>query len=94
MDMEKAPSFQEFLKLLEGNGRETKEQDLSLMAWYLDGMERQFDAVLQERAAEKLGKRLEKKHSIRRDLVEKREKVNAVAASPPDRVHKPSEAAL
>ena len=53
MDMEKAPSFQEFLKLLEENGRETQGHDLSLMAWYLDGMERQFDAVLQELAAVK-----------------------------------------
>lgn len=53
MDMEKAPSFQEFLKLLEENGRETQGQDLSLMSWYLDGMERQFDAVLQELAAVK-----------------------------------------
>lgn len=48
MDMEKAPSFQEFLKLLEENGRAEQRQDLSLMAWYLDGMERQFNAVLQE----------------------------------------------
>ncbi len=48
MDMEKAPSFQEFLKLLNENGRDAQAQDLSLMAWYLDGMDRQFDAVLQE----------------------------------------------
>ncbi len=48
MDMEKNPSFQEFLKLLNENGRMAQGQDLSLMAWYLDGMERQFDAVLLE----------------------------------------------
>lgn len=48
MDMEKAPSFQEFLKLLEENNRSDQGQDLSLMAWYLDGMERQYNAVLQE----------------------------------------------
>ena len=48
MDMEKSPVFQEFLKLLNENGRSAQGQDLSLMAWYLDGMERQFDAVLQE----------------------------------------------
>ena len=48
MDMERSPSFQEFLKLLNENGRAAQGQDLSLMAWYLDGMERQFDAVLQE----------------------------------------------
>ena len=48
MDMEKSPAFQEFLKLLNENGRADQGWDLSLMAWYLDGMERQFDAVLQE----------------------------------------------
>lgn len=48
MDMEKSPAFQEFLKLLNENGRAVQGQDLSLMAWYLDGMERQFDTVLQE----------------------------------------------
>ena len=53
MDMEKVPSFQEFLKLLNENGRADQGQDLSLMAWYLDGMERQFDAVLEELQAVK-----------------------------------------
>ena len=53
MDMEKVPSFQEFLNLLNENGRADQGQDLSLMAWYLDGMERQFDAVLAELQAVK-----------------------------------------
>ena len=48
MDMEKSLTFQDFLKLLNENGRTVQGQDLSLMAWYLDGMERQFDAVLRE----------------------------------------------
>lgn len=48
MDMEQAPSFQEFLKLLQENGKTGQEQDLSLMAWYLADMERQFDAVVRE----------------------------------------------
>ena len=51
--MEKVPSFQEFLELLNENGRAAQGQDLSLMAWYLDGMERQFDAVLKELQAVK-----------------------------------------
>lgn len=53
MDTEKAPVFQEFLKLLEENGRTDQAQDLSLMAWYLDSMERQYDAVIQELQAVK-----------------------------------------
>lgn len=48
MDMEKSPAFQEFLKLLNENGRADQGWELSLMAWYLEGMEQQFDAVLQE----------------------------------------------
>ena len=48
MEMENSPSFRELLKLLNENGRAVQGQDLSLMAWYLDGMERQFDSVLQE----------------------------------------------
>ena len=46
-------TFQQFIKLLEENNRQGQAIDLSLMAWYLDGMERQFDAVLQELQAVK-----------------------------------------
>lgn len=48
MDMEKSPAFQEFLKLLNENGRADQGQELYLMAWYLEGMEQQFDIVLRE----------------------------------------------
>lgn len=48
MDMEKNPSFQELLKLLNENDRADQARDLSLLAWYLDGMEHQLDSVLQE----------------------------------------------
>lgn len=48
MDMEKIPSVQEFLKLLNENDRTDQARDLSLLAWYLDGMEHQLDTVLQE----------------------------------------------
>lgn len=53
MDMEKVPSFQEFLNLLNENGRADQGQDLSLMAWYLENMERQLDAVLDKLQAVK-----------------------------------------
>jgi len=52
-DLDKAPSFQDFLTLLKENGREVQEQDLSLMAWYLGGMEFQFNLVLNELQAVK-----------------------------------------
>lgn len=41
-------AFQQLLKLLNENGKTIQAQDLSLMVWYLDGMERQFDTVLRE----------------------------------------------
>lgn len=46
--MEKVPSFQEFMKLLNENGREIQAQDLSLMAWYLEDMILQFNLALNE----------------------------------------------
>lgn len=48
MDLEKVPAFQELLKLLNENGREDQARGLSLLAWYLDGMEHQLDSVLEE----------------------------------------------
>ena len=46
--MEKVPSFQEFVKLLNENGREIQAQDFSLMAWYLEDMILQFNLALNE----------------------------------------------
>lgn len=48
MDLEKAHSFQEFIDLLNANGRTAQGQDVSLMAWYIDGLDRQLEAVTQE----------------------------------------------
>lgn len=48
MDLEKVPAFQELLKLLNEKGREDQARGLSLLAWYLDGMEHQLDSVLEE----------------------------------------------
>ena len=48
MDLEKVPAFQELLKLLNENGREDQARGLSLLAWYLEGMEHQLDSVLEE----------------------------------------------
>lgn len=46
-------AIQQFMKLLEENNRQGQAADLSALMWYLDGMERQFDAVLHELAAVK-----------------------------------------
>ena len=40
--------IQQFIKLLEENGRQGQAADLSALLWYMDGMNRQFDAVCQE----------------------------------------------
>ena len=46
--MEQDQCVQEFLKLLMENGREGQAKDLSALLFYMDGMERQYNAVLKE----------------------------------------------
>ena len=41
-------AIQQFIKLLEENGRQGQAQDLSQLLWYMDSMNRQFDAVFRE----------------------------------------------
>lgn len=41
-------AIQQFIKMLEENGRQGQAADLSALMWYMDGMSRQYDAVLQE----------------------------------------------
>ncbi len=41
-------AIQQFMKLLEENGRQGQAADLSALMWYMDGMSRQYEAVLQE----------------------------------------------
>lgn len=40
--------IQQLMKLLEENNRQGQAADLSALMWYMDGMSRQYDAVLQE----------------------------------------------
>ena len=46
--MQSNEAIQQFTKLLVENGRQGQAQDLSQLLWYMDGMNRQFNAVLQE----------------------------------------------
>lgn len=46
--MQNNEAIQQFLKLLEENGRQGQVQDLSQLMWYMDGMNRQYEAVLRE----------------------------------------------
>ena len=41
-------AVQQFMKLLEENGRAGQASDLSALMWYMDGMSRQYDAVYKE----------------------------------------------
>lgn len=41
-------ALQQFMKLLEENDRAGQAADLSQLLWYMDGMSRQFDAVVKE----------------------------------------------
>ena len=40
--------IQQLMKLLEENGRQDQAADLSSLMWYMDGMSRQYEAVLRE----------------------------------------------
>ncbi len=41
-------AIQQFMKLMGNNGRREQAMDLSALMWYMDGMNRQYEAVLQE----------------------------------------------
>ena len=45
---EHSDSIEELLKLMKENGRQGQAQDLSLILWHLEGMERQYNAVVRE----------------------------------------------
>lgn len=53
-ELQENESVQTLLKLLEENKMQGKAQDLSSLLFYVDGMERQFDAVVQELQAVKI----------------------------------------
>ena len=46
--MEQDQNVQELLKLLKENGQEGQASDLSALLFYMDGMQRQYEAVLRE----------------------------------------------
>lgn len=46
--LQSSEAVQQFMKLLEENGRTGQAADLSALMWYMDGMSRQFDAVYKE----------------------------------------------
>ena len=46
--MEQDQNVQELLKLMEENGQEGQASDLSALLFYMDGMQRQYEAVLRE----------------------------------------------
>lgn len=41
-------AIQELMKLLAKNDRQNQAEDLSLLSWYMDGLEQQYNAALQE----------------------------------------------
>ena len=59
-------ALQQFMKLLEENGRQGQAADLSMLMWYMDGMSRQFDAVFQELREVKAQLAQEKQPAVQR----------------------------
>jgi hypothetical protein len=60
--------IRQFMKLLEEQNRSGQAQDLSRLLFYMDGMERQFDAVLQELQAVKAQLHEEQKSPVKKAL--------------------------
>lgn len=58
-------AIQQFMKLLVENGRRGQAMDLSALMWYMDGMNRQYEAVLTELQALKEQLSQEKKPSVK-----------------------------
>ena len=59
---------QQFMKLLEENGRQGQAADLSALMWYMDGMNRQFEAVLVELQEVREQLAQEKRPSVREHM--------------------------
>lgn len=64
--MDPNEAVQQFMKLLEENGRQGQAADLSQLLWYMDGMNRQFDAVFQELQEVKAQLAQEKQPAVQR----------------------------
>lgn len=58
-------AIQQFMKLLAENGRRGQAVDLSALMWYMDGMNRQYEAVLTELQALKKQLAQEKRPSVK-----------------------------
>ncbi len=58
-------AVQQFMKLLAENGRRGQAVDLSALMWYMDGMNRQYEAVLTELQALKKQLAQEKRPSVK-----------------------------
>ena len=61
-------AIQQFMKLLGENGRRGQAMDLSALMWYMDGMNRQFEAVLAELQEVREQLAQEKRPSIREHM--------------------------
>ena len=63
--LQETEAIQQFMKLLEENGRQGQAADLSALMWYMDGMNRQYEAVLTELQALKEQLSQEKRPSVK-----------------------------
>ena len=63
--LQETEAVQQFMKLLEDNGRQGQAADLSALVWYMDGMNRQYEAILAELQALKEQLAQEKRPSVK-----------------------------
>lgn len=66
--LQRQEAVQQFMKLLAENGQRGQAMDLSALMWYMDGMNRQFEAVLTELQEVKEQLAQEKRPSVRKAM--------------------------
>lgn len=66
--LQRQEAVQQFMKLLAENGQRGQAMDLSALMWYMDGMNRQFEAVLAELQEVKEQLAQEKRPSVRKAM--------------------------
>lgn len=66
--LQRQEAVQQFMKLLAENGQGGQAMDLSALMWYMDGMNRQFEAVLAELQEVKEQLAQEKRPSVRKAM--------------------------
>ena len=77
--LQDSEAIQQFIQLLEENNRQGQAADLSHLMWYIDGMNRQYEAVLRELQEVRQQLSQEQKPTVRQAVQKSVEKIECKA---------------